>query len=326
MIRLLLLAVIGLGMSLCMSGAYTAQLSSFDELWAQLQKKIEPYLPSPAPAQGLRYISTGDSVPAGEDLGTNCSDSRSCEDRGQAYPSLVAELARAQYDSALSFTDVSCTGATTSNYLHDTQCGASGPQAAYFADHASWATVNVGADDLLNWITNNRRCVLDQRIADLLRTRREDCDLYGKVIAPFDANLREILVRATAAADIVVVTQYYDIFSPSFAPSVSHLPYEWTDGVNQAIDLLDGSIASVSSEFGDQVVVVDLRPVFATHEWGDSDSYITRVHRCDLVEMATPWSECWWVPGIHPNSRGQQAIADEVWAQLQRRLPLPAKQ
>jgi hypothetical protein len=103
------------------------------------------------------------------------------------------------------------------------------------------------------------------------------------------------------------------VFSPSLAPSVSHPPYEWTEGVNQAIDLIDDSISRVSSQYGNKVIVVDLRPSFATHEWGDSDSYITRLDRCSLVDLATPWSECWWIPGIHPNERGQQVIADEIW-------------
>jgi GDSL-like Lipase/Acylhydrolase family len=142
--------------------------------------------------------ATGDSVAAGADLDGG---------RDVAFPGLLAKRLRAEYDASLDATDVSCSGATSANYLHDVQCGFADPQINYLEGKTSFATVTVGADDLIAWLSKNRECVLDERIADLLRKNRKDCDLYDQVIAPFEAHLSQILDRATAASDLVVVTQ-----------------------------------------------------------------------------------------------------------------------
>ncbi len=322
MIRLLFVAALALAAVTYVGGGCDPSTSPVGDIWVQIQTAVAGADATPAPSLSTRYVATGDSVAAGEDLGADCHAGQSCIDRAQAFPALLAQRARSEYDASLSITDVSCSGATTMNYLRDTQCGFNRSQAGALGSRSTWVSVTIGADDMIGWLENNRRCVLDQRVADLLGKRPADCDLYAEVIAPFESNLKSILDGATAHASLVIVTQYYDVFSPSFSPAVTHLPYNWTEGVNEGIDLLDDAIANVASQYGGRVVVVDLRPAFATHLWGDADSYITRRHDCSLLDLALVWSSCWWLPGIHPNATGQQVIADEVWAQVRRRVAI----
>lgn len=279
----------------------------------ELQTAVSTYVPTEAPRRGTTYVAAGDSIAAGDDLGGSCPHTGKsvCS---YAYPQLLEAKLAASFDSTIVLRDVTCTGATSAEFLDTPRavCEAgNAPQNIAFASNSSVATISIGADDLINWLTAYWGCVADTHITDLRKKWRENCDLYEKVIKPFESNFRQILSTATKRADFV--TQYYHVFSPKAV-----YLYNWIAGVNGGIDLLDDSIASVAREYGAKVVVVDLRPVFATHEWGDGGSWIApRIH-CDVScgVMGTVG-----VPGVHPTVAGQAAIADEIWAQMKRRLP-----
>jgi lysophospholipase L1-like esterase len=272
-----------------------------DKMVSEMQTAVATFVPPPAPARGLSYLAMGDSVPAGQDLGGSCPHGKG-RDCPISYPSLLAQQARLTYDSALSYTDVTCSGATTSNFLKDGQCKFESPQIELIDKRYSWVSITIGADDLMDWVKANQICVSELGGAD-------QCDLYDKVLKPFEVNFRKILEAAVDHSDIVVVTQYYHVFSPSAIE-----PYNWIAGVNGGIDLVDDSIASVAGEFGSKVLVVDLRPVFATHEWGDRDSYVAGRLDCGIR------IDCALVPGVHPNLAGQQAIATALWNELQQHV------
>ncbi len=83
-----------------------------NELWSRLQHKAEQYLitPTPVSTPDPYALPMATPVAAGYDLGKNRAAARGCGDRGQAYPTPVAAMARASYTSGLAFKDVSCTG------------------------------------------------------------------------------------------------------------------------------------------------------------------------------------------------------------------------
>ncbi|MCW2749599.1 MAG: family lipase [Aeromicrobium sp.] len=101
---------------------------------------------SPDKAAGPRYVALGDSYSAGPQIAPGDGLSGACDRSLVNYPHLVAKKV-----GAASFTDVSCSGATTANVLHAAPIGAQGPAIPAQLDavkaNTTLVTIGIGGND-----------------------------------------------------------------------------------------------------------------------------------------------------------------------------------
>jgi lysophospholipase L1-like esterase len=160
---------------------------------AQAAGAAEPPVPL---AKGASYVALGSSFAAGPGIDTQLG---SCGRSDQNYPHLVAAALE------LELTDVSCSGATTSNIL-DTPQGSAAPQLVAVGAATALVTVTIGGNDMA-YSASTSRCggapASDRCAAKLDKARI--AALAAQLPDRLAAVLEAIRTRAPNAA-IVMVT------------------------------------------------------------------------------------------------------------------------
>ncbi|KQY59528.1 hypothetical protein ASD11_08185 [Aeromicrobium sp. Root495] len=108
---------------------------------------------APPAADGPAYVALGDSFTAGPGIEPVDPDSGLCIRSEKNYPSLVASQVRAS-----SFTDVSCSGATTSDVVEG---GFNPPQLEAVSDRTGLVTLGIGGNDSGLFAALSRACTSD---------------------------------------------------------------------------------------------------------------------------------------------------------------------
>jgi lysophospholipase L1-like esterase len=176
------------------------------------------------------YIAAGDSIPGGMDTGTgdcphNVPDCNG--DASKAYPAALAEQYAASIGTSFAVSNISCSGATSSQFLGGgDKCGSLQGRASQYlyllAHPADLITITVGADDYV--LPAASRCLDEAKNAKEKFKWLEKCskNALAKEKTPLKqtaANLEKILnwvVVAQPTASIVV-TGYYDPLPQSVA-------------------------------------------------------------------------------------------------------------
>lgn len=258
--------------------------------------------PTSAPPTAGRYVAMGDSVAAGFGLplpaGATSRD-RTCGRSDQAYPHHVANALQLQ------LTHIACSGATAGDL--STPQGirnASNPSrqiATVFAANTSQptlVTVTAGANDL-RWSNLVYKCA---RLT--CGTQGDSTYVNAALVAlqlKLTAFLTEMQFRSNGTPPTTVFTGYYNPLSDSCVsqlgtnrngePNLTSAELAW---VSSTVEALNQTISNTVAQYPfARYVAVD----FSGHD----------------ICSADPWIQGLSDPKpIHPNSAGQQAIANAI--------------
>jgi virginiamycin B lyase len=317
------------------SGPEGITLGSDNNLWFADSgtQSIGKLAPGIAGGQ-LAYVAAGDSVPDGEDLG-GCPAGTNCKDK--AYPHYIADRLAAALAPAftVSTQNIACSGFTTSQFRTTSACrgtpyplGSQLAQAAGVQPDAKLVTLTVGADNLLTFLQNqnNIGCVT------ISPADPKKCDaLLASAMQQVTTDMNVILPDISQHANLVIVTGYYHIYTPPTRPNHGQA----RTLINGYVDRLDSTIADAVTKLGNHnVVYMDFVSTFAGHEVGSTDPWLAKRVDCQGIPAITDFSNdiqataqvifylvrgdfhavgCIYMPAVHPNQKGQQAISDAIW-------------
>jgi lysophospholipase L1-like esterase len=265
--------------------------------------------PAPRPA-GYRYVALGDSIAAGAGLplpANASANDRTCKRSPEAYPAIVAQT------RSLPVIHVACSGAKATNLLlwqgiRDQPNPSRQISYIFAGGTPELVTITAGANDMY-WSEFMLKCyrqgpscgpeTLSRRGASGTDydTRTTDY-LLGLLRGKWELFFTELEVRSGGRPPTVVVTGYYDPFSPqclSLAPDrVTQAELDWASG---RIDALNRTLeTAVSGRPYVRFAPVD----FTGHDVCSGDSWLQGI---DTRNGNAP---------IHPTAEGQRAIADAV--------------
>ncbi len=300
-----------LGVGVSTASAQTTENSLAGGIWAGLKygatnlqlpagtpTTATPATTTPAPdvtANSSYYAALGDSVAAGaglpDDLGAGF-----CQRSSQAYPHLVSRK------FLKPMAHIACGGATVGDLFTHQQRGdrLMPPQlkSAFHAGTPNLITLTAGSNDL-QWSTFINKC-----FAATCGTENDSRAVNGLLLA-MKAKLHfaflDIMRRSASNGTPppqTIVTGYYNPFSLGCTQVDQRLTADEIKWVTEKQQALNLGLASVSSHYG----FVDFAPVdFTGHDLCSAQSWLQGPR--DLAPL-------------HPNARGQQAIAEAVLANL----------
>jgi len=250
-----------------------------------------------------RYVALGSSMAAGPGIRPRASGAPWPSGRSaRNYPHLVAARL------GLDLVDVTYSGATTANVLHDTQLGAP-PQVDALDGSESLVTVTIGGDDVgyiplltlaclpwpARWVP-----VLGRRIRNLRdqAARAEALDDVGKSLREVGDTIRRRSPRAR-----VLFVDYLTVL-PRAGRSASPLSNTDADLGRHVAMTLEKLTAEAAEATGCELVKAG-EASRAHHGWSPQP-WTTRFH---LPQPRRP-------APMHPNAAGMRAVADLVTAQV----------
>jgi lysophospholipase L1-like esterase len=264
--------------------------------------------PASAAVPTGRYVALGDSYTAGPLIPTQVD--LNCLRSNRNYPSLVAASA-----GSSPFADVSCSGATTDDILY----GGSGqlgiavpPQLSAVTSSTALVTVQIGGNDIgfSGIISDCAEASLNSPLGSPCKNRYTagGTDQLQARIAAAAPKVAAVLraVRQAAPGTRVVVLGYPAILPDSGYGCWPVVPIAYQDvpylrGIEKSLNAM---LASTASAYG------------ATY----ADVYTPSIGRDACKGSGTRWVEG-LVPQnsaapFHPNSRGEQGMADALFATL----------
>jgi lysophospholipase L1-like esterase len=228
----------------------------------------------------LLYLALGDSVPSGADLPD-----------GVGYPRRLGQA----------LTDA---GSRPIRLVNRARAGerSDGVLASQIGDiraiQPELVTLTVGANDFL---------IPGIECASASLDANPDTQCSGtsllRAVPTFERNFRAILSRlVTETGATIVVTTYFNPFprGSRCAPATTDL----------ALRFLNTTISDVAAEFGDRGVVVDIAPLFKSHEGREPTGWFS------------PSPSRYACTDIHPNADGHDAIARAILSALAPRMAL----
>ena len=252
--------------------------------------------PSSAPALPKRnptaYAALGDSVAAGyglPQLTNSTATDRRCWRSAQAYPYLVASAKN------MTLIHTACSGATvgdlvTRQYQNNYVFGAQLKKA--FANGVPGViSITAGANDIA-WRTHLLAC-RDSTCGTQRQTAVSDA-LITALELKYDAVMTAITIKSSGNPPAVVLTGYYNPVSPACTTVDSRITAAEITWVTERIAALNNALQRVAARYD----FVTNAPVnFSGHDLCASD----------------PWIQGFNTRGaLHPNTEGQQAIANAV--------------
>jgi len=166
---------------------------------------------APHKTSGPHYVALGDSYSAGPEIAPGDGRSGTCDRSLVNYPHLVAKKI-----SAASFSDVSCSGATTDNVLHAAQIGTLGPTIPAQLDavkaSTTLVTIGIGGNDDGMFSKLSTACTESgTACADYLK------DQLPKVLRSTRGHVATTLkaIRAKAPNAEVILVGYLGVSPPS---------------------------------------------------------------------------------------------------------------
>jgi lysophospholipase L1-like esterase len=248
-----------------------------------------------------RYVALGDSYTSAPNTGEQAGTPAGCERSNNNYPSLVAVTIK-----PAEFVDVSCSGAVTGSMSgqQQTRDGTNPPQLNAVTAGTTLVTVGIGGNDV-GFIALAKDCATARPSSSPCRDKLTagGRDQLAERIATTSTRVAELLdkIHAKAPKARIVVVGY-----PTVLP----------DG--------NGCWPSLPVGAGD---VIYLRE--ALGKLNDALAEQAKAHKAGFADTAAPTkghdvctaSDTRWVEGIvptskaialHPNAKGEQAMADAV--------------
>jgi lysophospholipase L1-like esterase len=228
----------------------------------------------PASASGtISYVALGDSYSSGLGAG-NYSDG-SCEQSSNAYPVLW----HASHGG--SFTNATCSGATTSDVLSNQLGGLSAS--------TTLVTITIGGNDV-GFANVMITCVLESTNACVSAVKNAENQANTTLPGGLNNVLAAIKSRAPNAA--VILLGYPEFYDLAKSPTCIGLSTTDRTYLNQGADVIDSQVQAAAGRYGD--TYVNVNPDFAGHQICDSDSYL---HSVDWLNLGDSY---------HPNASGQK--------------------
>lgn len=248
----------------------------------------------------LRYVSLGDSFPAGDGLP---GASGPCRRSPLAYPNLLAQ--RSNLLPSLH----ACSGATTEDVLERSQHPGEGRQLSWLAPDTDVVTLTVGGNDV-GFVRVVGACLRGAQSCS--RLDREVDARIATLRARLDAVNGEIRRRLPDAGLVVVGYPHIvadpgrteletcaDLGGSPSEPGITEEEAEWLREEGEALDAVMRESAEASG-----ARYVDAARAFAGHEACTPDPWMTGFVETDVGAS------------FHPNAAGHQALARLVAAEL----------
>lgn len=238
---------------------------------------------------GQRYVSLGDSYPAGEGLPQPVPP---CGRTPLAYPNVVAT------DLHASVSHHACNGATTADVLDAEQAPGVGRQIDAVTAGAEVVTISIGGNDL-GFAQVMRDCVLNQ--LPCTRLDPQVSQALATLRPRLEQIYREIRRRAPSARLIVVgyPQLVVDLDQAGLASCAGLTPDE-AGFVRRKGDELDAAVSAAADAAGARYV--DTAAAFAGHEACSAQPWMEGINFTDIVAS------------FHPNAAGHQQLARLVEA------------
>lgn len=221
------------------------------------------------------YIATGDSVPAGADIGSSCATtSPPCTaDPGNAYPAFLSGKLAQLDPFGVKTSNLSCSGTTSSQYRFSGLCGHGQSQLSLTTtttEEPDVVTVTVGADDysLKTLVSSCLTLLTKANLPGAGDCAEKVLNNEQQPLAALAGNLTVVLQSIAAAHPhaLIVVTNYYnplplsistsqcessDIFSPP--PTV--FACNWFVGnFNRLLSATDALVTDLNLKIGTVVI------------------------------------------------------------------------
>ncbi len=241
----------------------------------------------------LRYISLGDSFPAGVGLPDSCGP---CGRSPSAYPNLLAR------STPLLPSLHACSGATTEDVLERARQPGEGRQVDWLAPDTDVVTITIGGND-----------VGFARVVGACLSGGEPCSRLDREVDARIAALRvrldavnEEIRRRLPSARLLVVGYPQLVADPDEAKlqGCGDLGAEEARWLREEGEALDAAMRQSAEAAGARYV--DAAGAFAGHEACSTDPWITGVVAGDIGAS------------FHPNRAGHEALAGLVRAELAR--------
>jgi lysophospholipase L1-like esterase len=229
----------------------------------------------PANAATVNYVALGDSYSAGVGAGNYDGSSGSCDRSYNSYPYLWASA------NAGNFTDVACSGATTSDVLNS--------QISALNSSTTEVSITIGGNDA-GFANTMKTCVLSGTSACLTSVNNAESFAQNTLPGLLD-NTYAAIANAAPNAHVVVLDYPHLYQVPgSCLFGISDTSRTAIDG---AADVIDNVISQEAAAYG--FSFADVRPDFdAGHEiCGSSDAW--------LHSTTIPTNESY-----HPTAAGQE--------------------
>jgi len=229
--------------------------------------------PAASAASTVSYVALGDSYASGLGAG-NYSDG-SCDQSANAYPVLWHN------GHGGSFTNATCSGATTSDVLNSQLSGLS--------TSTTLVTMTIGGNDV-GFSNVLITCVLESTNACVSAVKNAENQANTTLPGSLNNLLSAIKSRAPNATVILLgYPEFYDLAKSSTCIGLSTTDRTY---LNPGSDVLDSQVKAAADRYGD--TYVNVNPDFAGHQICDSDSYLISVDWLNLGDS------------YHPNASGQK--------------------
>ena len=224
-----------------------------------------------AHASSDSYVALGDSYSSGVGAGNYTSASGSCDISTNAYPYLWDAA-----DSPSSFTDNSCSGATTSDVESNQLSGLS--------SSTTLVSITIGGNDV-GFSSVMETCILQGTSACESAVANAESQAQNDLPAKLDTVYSDIQADAPNAHVVVIgYPEFYDLNQSSGCVGLSTASRTAIDG---GADTLDNVIANEVAKYSN-FSYVDIRPYFSGHEICDSDSWLHSFNILDTTESYHP--------------------------------------
>lgn len=206
-------------------------------------------------ASAVNYVALGDSYSSGVGAG---SESGSCDQSPHAFPVLWAAA-----NAPASFTNVTCSGATTGDVVSG--------QLSSLSSSTTLVSITIGGNDA-GFSSVMETCVLESTSSCESAVTAAEQYANNTLPGQLDTTLADI--RADAPNAKIIVLDYPDFYdlSVGFCLGLSAADHQALD--NGANDL-DGVIATAAAGNGD--TFADVRAQFSGHELCDSGAWLNSI-------------------------------------------------
>lgn len=223
---------------------------------------------TPAYASSTSYVALGDSYSSGTGTGSYDLDS-GCQRSSRAY---AARWASAHAPASFKF--VACSGAKTGDVLNN--------QIRALSSSTTLASITIGGNDA-GFSSVMQTCVLgsDSDCTNAVNNAKD----YARTTLPgnLDNLFGQMRSRAPSARIVVLDYPHLYITNDTFCIGMSHTKHV---ALNQAADVIDGTISTVASQAG--FVFDDVRDQFAGHELCSGDDLLHAVDFGDIGSSYHP--------------------------------------
>ena len=223
-----------------------------------------------AQASSAHYVALGDSYSSGVGAGNYTSASGDCDQSTAAYPYLWDDA-----NSPSSFTNETCSGATTSDVISS--------QLGGLSSSTSLVSITIGGNDV-GFSSVMEDCVLEGTSGCESAVAGAESTAENTLPGELDTLYSDITADAPNAH--VVVLGYPEFYDLSQSGSCVGLSYDSRSAIDGGADVLDGVIQAAAAKY--DFTYVDIRPYFSGHEICDSSAWLHSLNWLDISESYHP--------------------------------------